>query len=137
MSTPDDTTTLMTKVLLPRRRDDILTRQRLLNALYDMVDYRLALVSAPAGMARPRSSWTLRPIWNTPCAGTPSMPVTATHACSPERLVASIQHRFRVRCRDLARARRQHRQQVARQAWYVCLSMRSSYCSPMVCSGSG
>ena len=52
MSTPDDTTTLMTKVLLPRRRDDVLTRQRLLDDLYDMVDYRLALVSAPAGYGK-------------------------------------------------------------------------------------
>lgn len=34
-------TTLLTKVLLPRRRDDILSRPRLLNRLYDMIDYRL------------------------------------------------------------------------------------------------
>lgn len=45
-------TTLMTKMLLPRRRDDILTRPRLLNLLYDMVDYKLVLLSAPAGYGK-------------------------------------------------------------------------------------
>ena len=43
---------LVTKVLLPQRREDVLTRQRLLNHLYDMVDRKLVLVSAPAGYGK-------------------------------------------------------------------------------------
>jgi LuxR family maltose regulon positive regulatory protein len=47
-----NTSTLITKVLLPRRREDVLTRQRLLNRLYDMVGRKLVLVSAPAGYGK-------------------------------------------------------------------------------------
>jgi LuxR family maltose regulon positive regulatory protein len=40
------------KVLLPRRRGDVLTRPRLLNRLYEMVDRKLVLVSASAGYGK-------------------------------------------------------------------------------------
>jgi LuxR family maltose regulon positive regulatory protein len=47
-----NTSTLIAKALLPQRREDVLTRQRLLDRLYDLVDRKLVLVSAPAGYGK-------------------------------------------------------------------------------------
>jgi LuxR family transcriptional regulator, maltose regulon positive regulatory protein len=52
MSETDDTAMLLTKILVPRRRDDVVSRPRLLDQLYDMVDHRLVLVTAPAGYGK-------------------------------------------------------------------------------------
>ena len=47
-----NTSTLITKVLLPQRRVDVLCRQRLLNHLYDLVDRKVVVISAPAGYGK-------------------------------------------------------------------------------------
>lgn len=41
-----------TKIVVPRRRTDIVTRQRLLNALDDLLDFKLLIVAAPAGYGK-------------------------------------------------------------------------------------
>jgi LuxR family maltose regulon positive regulatory protein len=41
-----------TKILVPRPRPDLLSRQRLLDVLYDLLDYKLLLIAAPAGYGK-------------------------------------------------------------------------------------
>ena len=45
-------TVTRTKILLPRRRPDLMSRLRLLELLDDVLDYRFTLVSAPAGYGK-------------------------------------------------------------------------------------
>ena len=45
-------TVTRTKIVLPRRRSDLLSRQRLVDALYDLMDCKLIIVAAPAGYGK-------------------------------------------------------------------------------------
>ncbi|MEJ2448683.1 MAG: hypothetical protein P8Y37_12190, partial [Anaerolineales bacterium] len=45
-------TVTRTKIQIPRRRDDLLSRERLNQALDDLLDYPLTLISAPAGYGK-------------------------------------------------------------------------------------
>jgi len=42
----------LTKIVVPPKRPEILSRERLLNLLYDLVDKKLVLLSAPAGYGK-------------------------------------------------------------------------------------
>lgn len=43
---------IRTKIIVPRRRSDLLSRQRLVDLLHDMLDYRLTVVTAPPGYGK-------------------------------------------------------------------------------------
>ena len=52
MSTSIETSISRTKIVVPERRADLLSRTRLLALMYQMVDKKLALISAPAGYGK-------------------------------------------------------------------------------------
>jgi ATP/maltotriose-dependent transcriptional regulator MalT len=41
-----------TRILLPRRRSDLWSRERLITLLYELLDNKLTIVAAPAGYGK-------------------------------------------------------------------------------------
>ncbi|HWQ45212.1 MAG TPA: tetratricopeptide repeat protein, partial [Longilinea sp.] len=48
----DEPSVTLTKLLMPRRRSDLYTRSRLMDALYEFIDHRITIVAAPAGYGK-------------------------------------------------------------------------------------
>ena len=49
---PDELLISQTKILLPQRRRELLSRPRLLELMSDLLDFRLIIIAAPAGYGK-------------------------------------------------------------------------------------
>ncbi|MBN1953921.1 MAG: tetratricopeptide repeat protein [Anaerolineae bacterium] len=85
---------LVTKVLLPQRRESLLTRQRLLSLLYDLTDRKLITVSAPAGYGKTTLLVDFAHHLEAPVCWYSLDPEDRDPYIFLEHLLLSLQHRF-------------------------------------------
>jgi LuxR family maltose regulon positive regulatory protein len=85
---------LSTKILVPRRRDEILPRQRLLELLGELLDLRLIIVAAPAGYGKTSLLIDFIPFSSLPACWFSLDPLDQDAQRFAAHLVTSINNRF-------------------------------------------
>ena len=83
-----------TKILLPRRPPHLLTRKRLLDIVYELLDYRLIIVAAPAGYGKTSLLVDLAHRVEMPVCWYALDPLDQDPQCFVAHLIGAIAQRF-------------------------------------------